>query len=347
MNPPSQSNQGTGEVLVSVWMITYNHGSYIRQALESVLMQVTDFSFEIVIGEDCSTDSTRDILIEYKARYPDLIRLVLHEKNIGMIENQNRTFSACRGRYIAMLEGDDYWLTPVKLKTQVDAMLRHPECDLSFHAAIDDRTGRVLSRYKQGNHKVPVEKFIAGGGYFCPTASLMLNRKIVQNLPVFLDDAPAGDYYIQILGAASGGGLYLDHIMCAYRLSSEGSWSQSIKQFEKKQDFRIRTEQKLEIMQEYMPARLKKSFVAKRFDLLLLIAFDYLIHGEKNQYCDYIGRAKSLKTQKNFYYWVVVSLHWAPWLLSYVHKSIRFLRNTYRYLLHSDIKKRLRLYNSY
>ena len=118
------------EPLVSVHMITYNHEPYIRKAIECVLAQKTNFPFELVIGEDCSTDGTREIAFDYAKRYPDVIRVITSEYNVGMMNNTFRTSMACRGRYIAYCEGDDYWHHPEKLQKQVDYMETHPHCGL-------------------------------------------------------------------------------------------------------------------------------------------------------------------------------------------------------------------------
>lgn len=106
--------------LVSVKMITYNHEPYIAQAIEGVIMQETDFPIELIIGEDCSTDRTREIVLDYQKKHPDIIRVITSEKNVGMQKNSFRTNKACRGKYIAICEGDDYWIDPLKLRKQVD-----------------------------------------------------------------------------------------------------------------------------------------------------------------------------------------------------------------------------------
>jgi glycosyltransferase involved in cell wall biosynthesis len=118
---------------VSVSMITYNHEKFIAQAVESVLMQKANFEYELVIGEDCSTDNTRQILLEYQKKYPDKIRLLLPEKNLGMPKNAINTLQASRGQYIAALEGDDYWTDPLKLQKQVDFLEANPEYSGAFH----------------------------------------------------------------------------------------------------------------------------------------------------------------------------------------------------------------------
>ena len=120
------------EVLVSVKMLTYNHAPHIAKAIECVLAQKTDFAFELVIGEDCSTDGTREIVFDYARRYPDAIRVVASNKNVGSHINNNRTRAALRGKYIAWCEGDDYWQRKDKLQLQVDYLEAHPECGLVY-----------------------------------------------------------------------------------------------------------------------------------------------------------------------------------------------------------------------
>ena len=118
--------------LVSVKMITYNQKPYIAQAIEGVLRQETSFPFELLIGEDCSTDGTREIVFDYQKKYPDIIKVITSDKNIGARKNSLRTYKACRGKYIAYCEGDDYWHHPKKLQMQVEYLEKHPECGLVF-----------------------------------------------------------------------------------------------------------------------------------------------------------------------------------------------------------------------
>ena len=115
---------------ISVYMITFNQKEYIGRAIDSVLGQKTSFSFELVIGEDCSTDGTREIVLKYQKRYPDIIRVVTSKKNVGMHKNSVRTIEACRGKYIAFCEGDDYWHDLKKLQKQCQYLESHPECGL-------------------------------------------------------------------------------------------------------------------------------------------------------------------------------------------------------------------------
>ena len=122
----------TNPPLVSVCIITYNHAPYIAQTLDSVLAQKTDFPFEIVIGEDISPDNTLAICKEYEAKYPHIIRVLDTEKNMGVVPNFIRTAKACEGKYIAVLEGDDYWIDAYKLQKQAEILEEEDLCVMCF-----------------------------------------------------------------------------------------------------------------------------------------------------------------------------------------------------------------------
>ena len=112
---------------VSICMLTYFHEKYIRQAIESVLSQKTHYTYELVISDDCSQDGTREIIQEYRDKYPDRIRLNLNEENQGIPQNMFIARSMCRGRYLVHLSGDDYWINDDKLETQIRFLDDHPE----------------------------------------------------------------------------------------------------------------------------------------------------------------------------------------------------------------------------
>ena len=125
------------EVKLSVIFITYNHEKYAEKALRSVCEQETDFQFEVVVGEDCSTDSTREILRRVAAEYPDKVRLLFREKNFGRPTlNVYNTTRECRGEYLAYLEGDDYWTDEHKLQKQVTFLEEHPEYIACTHDCV-------------------------------------------------------------------------------------------------------------------------------------------------------------------------------------------------------------------
>lgn len=118
--------------LVSVCMTTYNHSRYIAQAIESILAQRTSFAFELIVGEDCSTDSTLEICRRYAEQHPDTIRLITSECNVGWRENYARTIAAARGKYIALCDGDDWWCDEQKLQLQVDALEADEGCAMCY-----------------------------------------------------------------------------------------------------------------------------------------------------------------------------------------------------------------------
>ena len=133
------------EVMLSVIMTTYNHERYIAQAIESVLRQQTDFRIEIVIGEDCSTDRTRAIAEDYATQYPDAIRIITSAENVGWRKNYRRTIAAARGKYIALLDGDDYFTHRKKLQMQVDLLEANPDVGMCYgRSERKDENGGVV-----------------------------------------------------------------------------------------------------------------------------------------------------------------------------------------------------------
>jgi glycosyltransferase involved in cell wall biosynthesis len=182
--------------LVSVKMITYNHLPFITQAIEGVLQQKTTFPFELVIGEDCSTDGTREIVFDYQKKHPDIIRVVTSDKNVGMKKNGLRTLEACQGKYIAFCEGDDFWHHPGKLQKQVDYMESHPQCGLVFTECdiYLQREGKVVRNvncshgFRSPMH-LNIEQIIEQGGKVVKTCSVMGRRKLIEQVS-------AGDPYL-------------------------------------------------------------------------------------------------------------------------------------------------------
>lgn len=170
--------------LVSVCMITYNHEPYIRQAIEGVMMQQTDFLFELVIGEDCGADATRVICEEYQAQYPAKIRLLPATGNKGVIGNFFATINAATAKYIAFCEGDDYWTDPDKLQRQVDFLEANPDYGLVY-----TEVDFLFQEQQRLEHKVfangivgvsdDLETFLVTGGYKAP-CTWLFRRELMQ-----------------------------------------------------------------------------------------------------------------------------------------------------------------------
>ncbi|MFC1761264.1 glycosyltransferase [Planctomycetota bacterium] len=174
--------------LVSVKMITYNHEPYIAQAIEGVLMQKTDFPIELVIGEDCSTDRTREIVFDYQKKHLDIIRVITPDKNVGANKNNKITIKACRGKYMAFCEGDDYWHHPKKLQMQVDYLEDHPEVGL-VHSDVDRynvETGvRMLSYHKKRRLLYKHKKILNGmivNEYIVETCTAVVRKEMYDEI---------------------------------------------------------------------------------------------------------------------------------------------------------------------
>ena len=310
---------------LSVWMIAYNQESHIAQALDSVLEQKTIFDFEIVIGDDFSTDKTRDILLLYKAKYPEKIKLLFHEQNVGMVKNQNLTFAACNGDYIAMLEADDFWNDKNKLQIQYEFMKKYPECDICFHP-VNTTEGKILNKHTDEVKIFSTEEIIVGGGYFISTPSIMLKKSITQQLPDFLSNAPAGDYYLQVFGALRGGALFVPKIMSTYRINSKGSWSNSVKNITIKQNFRSKTLEKIIEMDIYLNKKYTSSFQKRYLRIALYLSMDYLYSNNSQKFKETIQKIKNNVNKKNKKFWILFIFKKYPRLLksiSSIHNSIK------------------------
>lgn len=200
--------------LLSVALITYNQEQFIRECIEGMVMQTTDFPFEIVISDDCSTDITRDICIEYQQKYPNLIRLDFPDKNLGMMGNWIHTINSCRGKYIAICEGDDYWTDAQKLQKQVGFMEANPDYTMCAHAAYTLMCGQ-FDESKLDKSTLTLEDIIMQD-WGIMTASILF-RKASLEIPEWYKYIKNGDYGLQLLLALKGNIGYLQDNMCVYR----------------------------------------------------------------------------------------------------------------------------------
>lgn len=266
-------------MLVSINCVTYNHESYIEKTIEGFLMQKTNFEFEIIIGEDCSTDRTREIIHSYMERYPKRINLITSESNVGSGQNSMRVFAASSGKYIALCEGDDYWVDENKLQKQIDLMESMPSCSMCIHAAtvIDETgvpTGDNIQPYLE-NRISSIEDIIFKGGGFCHTGSIVFKRSLLEEIPSFLSQAHVGDYALQLWCASKGEVHYINEVMSAYRTGAKDSWT--IEMFSRTES-RIRLAQNdilllegfnLETDKQYASI-INKTIRKREFDILMM-----------------------------------------------------------------------------
>ena len=236
-------NQTNVNPLVSICCLTYNHAPYIRDAIEGFLMQKTNFPVEILIHDDASTDGTADIIREYEAQYPDIIKPIYQTENQyskGIKISQVYQFPRAKGKYIALCEGDDYWIDPYKLQKQVDFLEANPECTLCFHASkhVDASNPDIfyIHRPKKipNNNKCEIKDVIIGGGGFITTNSMLFLKDYIIDKPDWVYKAPVGDGPLMLLLASYGSILYIDEIMSVYRINTQYSWNLSMKNKDKR-----------------------------------------------------------------------------------------------------------------
>ncbi|MDP4268857.1 MAG: glycosyltransferase [Bacteroidota bacterium] len=205
--------------VVSVLMVTYNREQYIDTALKSVLRQKTSFPFEIIICEDCSTDGTLAICEKYAKAYPEIIRLLVNEKNLGYQRNNLKCLSATRGKYIAVCDPDDYWICKDKLQIQYDIMEKNPQYSLCFH--------RVLNYYENDGSKSLSNGTERKGIYtqldlskknFIANVSCFFRNNYFE-LPEGIEQVVSVDYVFSMLSASKGDLYYIPKVMALYRKS--------------------------------------------------------------------------------------------------------------------------------
>jgi glycosyltransferase involved in cell wall biosynthesis len=212
--------------VLSVCLITYNQRAFIAQAVESILLQNTSFPIEIVAGDDCSTDGTGVILDGYKMQYPEKFRMLPATRRRGVVGNFVRTLSCCAGKYVALLEGDDYWTSPRKLQKQVDLLEAHPETSICFHDALVMREGGGGPVRFAPQHQKEVstlEDLLHGN--FIPTASAVYRHDPNQSYPRELECLPMVDWPLHALHARRGDVRFIEEVMSVYRLHSGSVWS--------------------------------------------------------------------------------------------------------------------------
>jgi glycosyltransferase involved in cell wall biosynthesis len=205
--------------LVSVCIFTYNHEKLIERCIESALMQNTDFDFEIVLGEDYSKDKTRNICNEYVKKYPNKVRLLDRGKNLGMCENIFDSLKNCKGKYTAILDGDDYWIDPLKLQKQFNFLETHSEMNLVFHQSliINELNGTFSYFVKENKSLYTIEDIINN---WCMATGAMFFRTKAMDFPQFVYHTHNFDLAIQLILNKNGEKIgYIDELMSVYNIN--------------------------------------------------------------------------------------------------------------------------------
>lgn len=215
------------QVMVTVRCLAYNHEPYIRQCLEGFVMQKTDFDFEVIVHDDASTDGTAAIIREYAEKYSNIIKPFFETENqyskhngvIGKIMRENT-----HGKYIALCEGDDYWIDPFKLQKQVDFLESHPDYSMCFHNAIKyyENCNRV-ELFNSFANDCDLSIHDAVHNWFVPTASMMMRSDISLERPDWVRSIYSGDYTTILLAIMRGKIRYIHGLMSVYRINYCGS----------------------------------------------------------------------------------------------------------------------------
>lgn len=209
--------------MVSIFCMVYNHETFLRKCLDGFLMQQCNFNYTIVIGEDCSTDNSRAIILEYAKNYPGKFKLLLHEKNVGAAQNQKLVFENCTGKYIALCEGDDYWTDPLKLQKQVDFLEDNLDFGMVYaKAKVYSETTKTIINETGG----PVNSFHDLLEYNpIPTLTVMLKKDVydlVKN-KIHDKDSPLGDLPVWLYMSCQGKIGFIDEITAVYRILPESA----------------------------------------------------------------------------------------------------------------------------
>ncbi|MCV7100449.1 glycosyltransferase [Mycobacterium palustre] len=224
MTQPTTANSPEVTPKVSVVATSHNQEGYVRQTFDSFVAQQVDFPMEIIVADDASTDATPAIIREYADRHPDLFRPIFRPENLGLNENLVGALSAARGEYVALCEGDDYWIDPLKLSKQVAFLDRHPGTAVCFHPVRvvweDGRAKDSEFPPVDWRRDLSLERLLRRN--FIQTNSVMYRRL------ARYDDIPAAvmplDWYLHVRHAVHGDIALLPDTMAVYRRHSEGMW---------------------------------------------------------------------------------------------------------------------------
>jgi glycosyltransferase involved in cell wall biosynthesis len=210
---------------LSVCVITYNHEKYLAQCLDSIISQQCDSPFEIVIGEDKSTDSTALIVEQYRFKHPELITVISAPTNVGMVQNWRRTINAARGEYIAIIEGDDFWTDNTKLAKQIAFLDKRKSYALCFHdvkVISNNNTKEIDFAARHNSNESFTIKDIILRDWFIPTCSIVIRKSMLEDFPDWTKNLKAIDIVVQLLAATKGEIGYIAETLGAYRIHESG-----------------------------------------------------------------------------------------------------------------------------
>ena len=296
------------EIKVSILCLAYNHEKYLEKCLDSLVNQKTNFKYEILVHDDCSTDSSKEIIERYYKKHPKKIIPVYEKENQyskGVKINKDILIPKMKGKYFCFCEGDDYWIDENKLQKQYDFMERNKDYKLCIHNSIAvDKNGNELYKINPlvNGGDLKCEDFIKNGGGFVSTNSLFSYSYLAKNLPNYFDYLTV-DYVWQIYLSSIGKNYCFKEHMSAYRIESEGSWtSRMLSNIDKLIEFKRRIINVLTLINDEMHFKydeiIKKTIISQEFAILELQK-DYKSM-KKNKYKE-VYKSRPLKIKMKYF----------------------------------------------
>lgn len=316
-----------GDIIVSVCCITYNQESYIDNCIENILAQETTFKFEIVIGDDCSTDATREKLEAWRLRFPDKINVIYNENNLGPNGNILSVFHQARGAYIAFCEGDDYWIDNKKLQKQYDSLKLNPNIDFCFHGAFMEQNGQRKLSFNYGSvQKIfYINDVLNVVGQFAPTASYMFKRNICEKLPSWFSECCIGDLFLELYSMGNGG-IYLPEPMSVYRVNAVGSWSEAIKNDIHKFTYRHLNIAKYLLLAKSQFAKYDAEFDKKIANVYLNMCTRFIFERNDKLFLCYLNEANRVSEKFTAKQKLYNRLKYFPRIIYFIHYLNSFVR---------------------
>lgn len=211
----------TDDIKVSVCVVTYNQEKYIAECLDSLVSQETDFKFEIIVGEDCSTDGTRAIVQQYVDKYPDLIKPIFHDQNVGAVENVKQVYIAAKGKYIAHMDGDDMAL-PTKLQRQFDILEENVDCNICSHdmkvITSEGKAKKSIWKYSEG--KYSLFDLYQRLPFFAHSSKMFKNKYELEFWNELLSEPNILDIDVHIANLEDGLIYHINELLGVYRVDS-------------------------------------------------------------------------------------------------------------------------------
>jgi glycosyltransferase involved in cell wall biosynthesis len=212
---------------LSVVMITYNHGLYLKKAIESILNQITNFDFELIVSSDASPDNTDSVVESIINKHPkgNFIKYTSHQKNIGVMPNFYYALKQATGQYVALCEGDDYWTNENKLQIQVDFLEKNEKFAICYHAVSIDENNEIKHDTITKNTNKETTILDLAKGNFMHTCSVVYRNYLFAEFPNYFTQSPIGDYYLHMLNARFGNIYFFEENMANYRVHDSSYWS--------------------------------------------------------------------------------------------------------------------------